>query len=582
MVHIKTNKEAADTLIQQARELLSKNLNNAQVLGEEALALARKSLDTSCIVDALIVCARTYARKGGFIKAKKFGEEGLMLADKSKNDLQLARCYRVLGYIYRLIGNAEKALSLYYSALRQDVEEVKSGLYNNISVVYLRLGDYEKSAAFLEKAIAHSLNRGQEDSLSTCYINKGNLIGKSNDFEGAKAAYFEALKWARKLDNHLDATKSLCNIGFVYANLGELDESLKYYAKARKLAEKNGLNYEILHICGGQAYAYFRVKRYKEAIDILLKLYENGKAEEASFVVKFSLEHLQQAYSALKDFEQAYYFQNLLNAYNTKQTKKLLSEKFELIQEEKEAEIQLLKDKQLQIEEQNKALEAMNNELKEFAHIVAHDLKEPLRNISSFVDLLGKKSEGKLSSDLEGLMQHISGNSRQMYTQLSGLVQFVTLEVSHSGTMLVNTSEHVDATLNRVRHDFPKKKVKVRKGTIPDLPIEREHLALLIHHLVQNSIKFCEDPEVIVDIQCSEETHHFQFMVTDNGIGINESYHDRIFKIFNRLDRKHNKGAGIGLAICKKIVQAYGGKIWVRSNPGEGGTFYFTLPKPGI
>jgi hypothetical protein len=251
-----------------------------------------------------------------------------------------------------------------------------------------------------------------------------------------------------------------------------------------------------------------------------------------------------------------------------------LSEKKRLETQIKEANITLEK----KVLQRTAELESKNKELEQFAYVASHDLQEPLRTTTSFVELIRKQYYGKLDGTANKYIDYIIQASDRMKTLIKDL-----LDYSRIGRE--KTFEQVDCNviLDEVLADLDKvikeNKAEIKAGPLPVVNGFSTELKLLFQNLISNSIKF-RKPVIapVIEIASHQENGHWLFTFSDNGIGIDKQYQQRIFIIFQRLhNRSVYEGSGIGLAHCKKIVELHGGKIWVESKAGEGSTFYFTL-----
>jgi PAS domain S-box-containing protein len=223
-------------------------------------------------------------------------------------------------------------------------------------------------------------------------------------------------------------------------------------------------------------------------------------------------------------------------------------------------------------------LERKNKELEQFAYVASHDLQEPLRTISSFVELLRSRYLGKLEGDADKYLEFISQSSYRMKTLIKDLLDYsrigrkITLEQIDCEKLL----QDVIADLSKTIQDTG---ASINSMGLPVIQGYKTEFKLLFQNLVSNSIKFRNagrKPEIIVSAE--RKGDQWLFAVVDNGIGIEADFTEQIFVIFQRLHtRSEYEGSGIGLSHCKKIVELHGGKIWVESRPGVGSTFYFTI-----
>jgi light-regulated signal transduction histidine kinase (bacteriophytochrome) len=229
----------------------------------------------------------------------------------------------------------------------------------------------------------------------------------------------------------------------------------------------------------------------------------------------------------------------------------------------------------------NKRLTESNKELEQFAYVASHDLQEPLRMVSSFLQLLEKKYKTQLDDTAHQYIHFAVDGSERMKTLINDLLKF-----SRVGTTVEENSE-VDCNLllKGVIKVFEQKinenDAKIRVNELPVIKGNRTQLEQLFQNLIGNALKYRGKESPCIEIGANDEGSGWVFHVKDNGIGIEKKFYDKVFVIFQRLHGKNEYGGtGIGLAICKKIVERHGGKIWIESEPGNGTTFYFSFPKP--
>jgi PAS domain S-box-containing protein len=225
-----------------------------------------------------------------------------------------------------------------------------------------------------------------------------------------------------------------------------------------------------------------------------------------------------------------------------------------------------------------------NAELEQFAYVASHDLQEPLRMVASYTQLLSRRYQGRLDGDADEFIGFAVEGVTRMQSLIADLLAY-----SRVGTRLAEPSEiAMEDTLRRIlaelRPTIAETGALVTHDPLPVVTGDPTQLFQLLQNLVQNAIKFHKpDEPPRVRIAAEELESVWRFSVRDEGIGIAPEFQDRIFIIFQRLhNRGDYPGTGIGLAICKKIVERHGGRIWVESAAGEGSTFYFTLPKRAV
>jgi len=236
-----------------------------------------------------------------------------------------------------------------------------------------------------------------------------------------------------------------------------------------------------------------------------------------------------------------------------------------------------------QVKQQVGALADANAELAHFASVATHDLQEPLRIIASYTQLLAKRYKGRLDSNADGFIDDIAEGVHRMKQTLTALADYA--EADADGGVNPMASCDVGSLLQGVLSDMQRvihlrHKAIVSFDPLPTITADPEQMAKLFRHLIDNALKFSNGraPRVHVSVEVTETA--WIFSVADNGIGIESQYFDRIFQSFQRLNPQNKyPGSGVGLAVCKRIVNRHQGKIWVESVVGEGSTFKFSLPK---
>ncbi len=228
-----------------------------------------------------------------------------------------------------------------------------------------------------------------------------------------------------------------------------------------------------------------------------------------------------------------------------------------------------------------RALRRSNEELEQFAYAAAHDLQEPLRNVSTSLGILRKQLGERITPEETEWMTESIKNARRMQTMVQDLLQYSRV-VSESEQIapLVNTKLAAEQALQNLGEAVRESQAQIQLGDLPEISVREPHLITLFQNLIGNSIKYRKPgTQPVVRISAFPNGSNWRFAVSDNGIGFDPAYSDRIFKVFKRLhNRDEYSGNGIGLALCARIVAHYGGRIWAEGQPGQGAVFQFTLP----
>jgi len=223
-------------------------------------------------------------------------------------------------------------------------------------------------------------------------------------------------------------------------------------------------------------------------------------------------------------------------------------------------------------------LESVNQQLTDFAHIVSHDLKAPLHGIKTLADWISTDYADKLDEEGREQMKLLTGRVERMRNLINGVLQYSKISRDEEEKVPVNLNELLSDVIDMV--DPPENIAITVEDELPVVQCGETRIMQVFQNLLSNAVKYMDKPQGRIKIGCAEEDDFWKFSVTDNGPGIEEKYFERIFKIFQTLlPRDEFESTGVGLTVAKKIVELYGGKIWVQSEPGEGSTFFFSLPK---
>jgi PAS domain S-box-containing protein len=231
------------------------------------------------------------------------------------------------------------------------------------------------------------------------------------------------------------------------------------------------------------------------------------------------------------------------------------------------------------LEEYAQELQNSNRELEQFAYVASHDLQEPLRMVGSYCQLLQRRYKSKLDKDADEFIGFAVEGAMRMQQMINDLLTYSRVGRTGKAVAAVAVEDVVKSAVANLQAAIAESGAKVTWDALPVLAGEKVQLLQLFQNLIGNAIKFrADDRPIEVHVAARQEGERWHFTIKDSGIGIEAQYLERIFLIFQRLhDRSKYKGTGIGLAVCKKVVEHHGGRIWVESEPGKGTTFHFTL-----
>ncbi|HVN71852.1 MAG TPA: ATP-binding protein [Desulfomonilia bacterium] len=223
-------------------------------------------------------------------------------------------------------------------------------------------------------------------------------------------------------------------------------------------------------------------------------------------------------------------------------------------------------------------LERSNKELEQFAYVASHDLQEPLRMVSSFTQLLARRYGDKLDQDAKDFINYAVNGANRMQRLIQDLLTYSRVSTRGGSPAPTDTGSALDEVLANLHVSIMESGALVTNDEMPVVTADRSQLVQVFQNLVGNAIKFRSDDPPRIHISAEKSGDEWIFSVEDNGIGMEPQYFDRVFALFQRLHAGEKyQGTGIGLALCKRVIQRLGGRIWVESRHGEGSTFYFTL-----
>ena len=232
-----------------------------------------------------------------------------------------------------------------------------------------------------------------------------------------------------------------------------------------------------------------------------------------------------------------------------------------------------------QLEAANRQLLDSNRDLENFASIVSHDLQAPLRSLTMFTELLVDEYQNGLDEGAKKYLERIINSGSRMQTLIEDLLAYSRAGKSEQTWITVDLNQVLHQVTENLHSAIAKSKAKIVVGDLPQILTNPTEINQLLQNLVENAIKFCGEKPPQINVTAKKQGQEWLIAIADCGIGIEAEFQSQIFHVFYRLHPDDTySGTGMGLTICQKIVERYGGKIWVESTVGKGSTFYFTLP----
>jgi signal transduction histidine kinase len=600
-------------------------LDSALIHYEKALAIAN-SLDNNYLKATIFnEIAIVNKRMGKYKIAKDYYQNSLAIAKQAK-DLQLEEFgYHGLGTLYEVMGDYDKAIENYWSSIHlAEQQGSRSGVVNtmqNIAITYTKLKNHQTALETIEKAYKLSLEEKDTLLIGSVLFDYGKVLNAKELPDDALLKFTESLSFFQSANLKPLIARCYFYIADTYTSKGNYALAQSYFLQCADYKDFISVkSYTELNAKLGAL--YIKQGRWHEAENAFLTSFKQADKYQLRDLKKESALSLSEIYAKLSDFSKAYQFGNIASIlrdslYNEAQSKGITELQFKYDTEKSEKEIQALKLRQTeyllifgailllsilavslyvirlrginnkslhiknrQIEEQNMLLLEKNAALEQFAYAAAHDLKEPLRNIGSFANLLQRRYKGQFDESAQEYMNFIVTGAKRMNDLLVGLLNFSALTNQKADNEEVKLNEIIEVVKANLKTAMEDKDATIQVPlSLPSLPIHHLHLVQLFQNLISNALKFNEGkPIVVISAQDSEK--ETLITLSDNGIGMDKAYESKVFRLFHRLDKNKNyEGSGVGLSICKNIVEKYGGRIWYESEIGKGTTFFIAIPK---
>ncbi|MEW6714480.1 MAG: ATP-binding protein [Nitrospirota bacterium] len=249
-----------------------------------------------------------------------------------------------------------------------------------------------------------------------------------------------------------------------------------------------------------------------------------------------------------------------------------------------QAELQLnedLRKAKEEVKQYNRELKRSNEELQQFAYIASHDLQEPLRMIASYLQLIERRYRGKLDKDADEFIAFAVEGASRLQEMIIGLLAYSRVETKGKSFEEVNSAEVLGNAVANLKLAIEESGSLVTTGTLPVIKADASQLLQVFQNLISNAIKFRGKDAPLIHISAEQKGNEWVFSVKDNGVGIGAEYKEKVFDMFRRLHGREYPGVGIGLSLCRRIIERHKGRIWLESEAGQGTTFYFTIPIKG-
>ncbi len=631
-----------DILLEYGRILQHQgNFKKAETFLDRAFKVSQKDSNTAGIVLSLAALSQLCVLKNDFEKAFDFVNDGLTFLKNSEAAEDTALLAEVYGQLSQVLikrkdysqslepsqallelsrntGDVEKELTAlkniaivcgvksnykigmqYFLDALDKSEEIgyRQNIVHiliNIGTIYAHLFNYKEAINRYSTVLEEHDDILDERDKAVIFNNLGNINYSIEAFESANDYFLKSLELSSECGYHEMVAQALAQLARTEIRMNRYEEARAYATKAQALiSELGNINGKQINLLNLGKLAFLK-EQFDEAIILSKKSIETASLlkDDAGEIRAFKL--LAAIYKAKGDFKNALEYQILLSKSQeafakTQRNRQFLDMEIRHAIKEKQKEIEqltkeneyqaLLIEQSDQIAQKNEELLRANEELSQFAYVASHDLKEPLRMISSYAQVLDRKLKDKLDQESQEYFNFITDGASRMNNLLDALLRYATVGKSDEELELIAVTDIIEIAKMNLKVRIEETNASIIYAELPKIKAYSSQLTQLFQNLIGNALKFSK-PDVLPIIQISAQVTDAQyiFCVKDNGIGIPEQSRKRVFEIFQRLHgRSQYEGTGIGLAICQKIVQRMGGKIWVESQEGEGAAFYFSV-----
>lgn len=544
--------------------------------------------------------ATIYKGKGDYQKAYQYYFKVLRIQESKKDSMDIAKTLYGIGSLMYYQENYTEALS-YYKRSQEICELLDNprGIYSSlggIASVYIAQKQYDKALEYNIRSLELARQLNVKSAIGYGLQNIGSCYNGLQQHNKAKDYIEQAIQIKKSIGDDWGLIGCYLTLGESHFMLGNYNDAISIFDKAMVIAEKSDSKPRILNLYSSYATVYEKAGNLKSANEYLRKYinlkdtlinessmremgntksdYEVQKREDEIALLTSQKALLEQE----KKIKSLYYYLMGASLVFMLTLTLIWFSRFSM----QKRLVGLLEEKNDQIHIQNKQLESSNEDLQQFAYVASHDLKEPLRMISSYTTLLKKRYHHLFDDQAEEFMYYVVDAVDRMQTLLDDLLAYSRVETRGGNQQWMESTDAVAIVAANLRMAIAEKNVKltIHYDQLPKILADRSQMVQLFQNLVSNAIKFVDTDAPLVEIGCVEKKGEKAFFVKDNGIGIDEKFKEKIFEMFHRLHtREEFEGTGIGLATCKRIVDRHGGMLWVESEKGKGSTFFFTFPK---
>ncbi|MEE4197596.1 MAG: tetratricopeptide repeat protein [Bacteroidales bacterium] len=576
----------------------------------QALEITEEQNDEISTAQIYNSIGNVYQDVSSYDLALKYFLDALKIYKKHNHQRGISMIYNNLGIAYQNLKENDKALDYYLKSLEIDVKNNfvrgQASAYNNIGTAYDKKGEKRKALDYYRKALELNRELNDQEGISIALNNIGLIQIDLGDYTSAKDYLEQSLEISNQINNTADIANNYNNLAKLYIEKKAYQTAIDYLSKSIELAGTANAKEVLLEAYDFMYTIYTRQGNYKKALEYY-KLYANlndsiftlqSSNKVAELKIKHETENLEIENEVLKKDNQI----QLLELNRQKNQKKYLFaftililalailsfSRFRL----KKRTSKLLETKNDQLKKTNQKLRESEKNLKElnatkdrFFSIIAHDLKNPFQSLLGFSEVLYGNIDQLPKEEIKEYSKLIYESSQNLFNLLGNLLEWSKSQLGsiQLSPKNINLNESLNEALSLLNISARKKQIHIETNIPKSAGVyaDQNVLSTILRNLISNSIKFT-DRDGKINIESSEGKEHITITVSDNGKGISAKNLENLFRIdysYSTRGTDDETGTGLGLILCKELINQSGGEIWVKSKLGEGSEFKFTLPK---
>lgn len=569
---------------------------------DSSFVMRKKIKDNVGIGEYLNRYAMISEVRGEYEKAIDLCQKSIRILEKEKDQKALARSYNSLGILYYITGDIEQAKEQSYKSLkfaeRINDDMIHATSHEHLGIIYIKEKDYDKALYHVESTIELRKKANDRIGLGGAYGNLGLIYRNLRRFDESLKYFSESLIIRKELNSKRSIAASLAGIGITYYEMGKYENSLTYLLQAFSIRKATGDKRGIVASSNRLANTYFKMQDYKNAFEYL-KLAKNENDSLINEQKLKAIAELQEKFEREKRDKEIL----LLQKENTIQTNfrnflliltlmltVIIGFVVKAYSSKRKTNFKLI-EKNNQVTMQKEALQHLNEQLKEtnatkdkFFSIIAHDLKSPYQGLLGYSQLLTTEYATLSEEEKISFIGSIEKLSNSTYKLLENLLEWSRLQTGQINFVPERFDLLLELypTLSLLKQTSQNKKIDFNYSIDKAVSVYADvnMVSTIVRNIVANAIKFTH-PFGKVTLTSNSKGDFIEMSVSDNGVGIKPEKIDTLFKIDQSTSTEgtaKEKGTGLGLLLCKEMIEKHGGKIWVESRENEGSTFFFTLP----